>query len=492
MSNHPDEWTEYTKVSADELRLLHGGTHLEKHRAKAYVALAKFDEEQNYNLCSLPVHNGYDQLLPNFIESILSDVLNEDSYASLHSFFRPGRRYSQHPVLRDELGPDRIRIMEAYRDSQAIARLNACYVDIDYYKLGLTAGQVIGQIYDLQSEGKIPPPTYLKDSGRGLWVVWLLGLEPRSYDNQVTLWRSIQARLHCMFSPIGSDHSVSTNAAGISRIAGSVNSKANKRCNLVILARDNQGQATRYKLADLAASLGVEIEAKPKRIANPNAKLTNKAKGYKGQQARWELDEKRFWTLVEIIRRKVPVGTRNAHNLIIGSIIRHRHKPEDIRSAAEAASERLWKWYEIEVNKAEYTKAQVQREIEAAARGRSELSRIFAISIANYLRITTEEAEKLRDLTNSKRGKSWPPMEGQEPMLNTKLTRAQIRKIVTRLVTTDFRTFSGSDQALADEIYNTTGGIIKVSRELVRQIRNASKPTPPPPSYTQPAIPFEE
>ena len=490
MSNHPDEWTEYTKVSADELRLLHGGQHLEKHRAKAYVALAKFDEERNYNLCSLPVHNGYDSLLPNFIESILADVLNEDSYASLHSFFRPSRRYSQHPVLSDVLGPDRIRIMEAYRDSQAIARLNACYVDIDYYKLGLTAGQVIGQIYDLQSEGKIPPPTYLKDSGRGLWVVWLLGLEPRSYDNHVTLWRSIQARLYCMFSPIGSDHSVATNAAGISRIAGSVNSKANKRCNLVILARDTQGQATRYKLAELAASLGVEIKAKPKRIANPNAKLANKAKGYKGQQARWELDEKRFWTLVEIIRRKVPVGTRNAHNLIIGSIIRHRHKPEDIRSAAHAASERLWKWYEIEVNKAEYTKAQVQREIEAAARGRSELSRIFAISIANYLRITTEEAEKLRDLTNSKRGKSWPPMEGQEPMLNTKLTRAQIRKIVTRLVATDFRTFSGSDQALANEIHDETG--IKVSRELVRQIRNASKPTPPPPTLTHTEFTFED
>ena len=492
MSNHPDEWTEYTKVSADELRLLHGGQHLKKHGAKAYVSLAKFDERKNRRLCSLPVHNGYDNLLPNFIESILSDVLDEDSYASLHSFFRPGRRYSQNPVLRDVLGPDDIYVMEAYRRSKAIARLNACYVDIDYYKLGLTAGQVIGQIYDLQSEGTIPPPTYLKDSGRGLWVVWLLGLEPRSYDNHLTLWRSIQARLHCMFSPIGSDRSVSTNAAGISRIAGSVNSKANKRCNLVILARDNQGQATRYKLDELAASLGVEIKARPKRIANPNAKLTNKAKGTKGQQARWELDEKRFWTLVEIIRRKVPVGTRNAHNLVLGSIIRHRHKPEDIPSAAEAASVRLWKWYEIEANKAEYTKAQVQREIEAAARGRTQLSRINSQTIADYLRLTTEEAESLRDLANSKRGKCWPPMVGEEPIRTAKLTRAQVREIVTRLVATDFRTFSGSDQALADEIYDTTGGIIKVSRELVRQVRNASKPTPPTPSYTQPAIPFEE
>lgn len=290
--------------------------------------------------------------------------------------------------------------------------------------------------------------------------------------------------------PSGADHSVATNAAGISRIAGSINSKANKRCNLVILARDNQGQATRYKLAELAASLGVEVEAKPKRIANPNAKLTNKAKGYKGQQTRWELDEKRFWTLVEIIRRKVPVGTRNAHNLVLGSIIRHRHKPEDIPTAAEAASVRLWNWYEIEVNKAEYTKAQVQREIEAAARGRTQLSRINSQTIANYLRLTTEEAENLRDLANSKRGKSWPPMEGQEPICTAKLTRAKVREIVNRLVATDFRTFSGSDQALANEIHDKTG--IKVSRELVRQIRNASKPTPPPPTLKHTEFPFED
>ena len=48
--------------------------------------------------------------------------------------------------------------------------LNCCYADIDCYKVGLTVGDTLGAIVDLQDAGIIPPATLFARSGRGLWA----------------------------------------------------------------------------------------------------------------------------------------------------------------------------------------------------------------------------------------------------------------------------------------------------------------------------------
>lgn len=52
--------------------------------------------------------------------------------------------------------------------------LCACYVDLDYYRMGLDFGTAFGTVIDYQDQGKIPPASIIVRSGRGLWLLWLL------------------------------------------------------------------------------------------------------------------------------------------------------------------------------------------------------------------------------------------------------------------------------------------------------------------------------
>jgi hypothetical protein len=52
--------------------------------------------------------------------------------------------------------------------------LNAAYADLDCYQLGLSVGEALGAVIDMQDEGTIPPVTMFARSGRGLWAFWFL------------------------------------------------------------------------------------------------------------------------------------------------------------------------------------------------------------------------------------------------------------------------------------------------------------------------------
>lgn len=442
--------------------LLHAGPHAAG--KKAYVALAKRDD---WNLCSFPVHGGLENYLPNFIETLLKDVLDEDAFCSMNTMFRPGRRYSQHPTLYDVLGPDQRRIMEAHRDANSIARLNACWVDIDCYAIGITQGQAIGAIYDAQRDGIIPSPSYLKDSGRGLWVYWLLGTKTRSYPEDVALWRQCQTKLANLFALEGSDFNSGNDPARLSRIVGSLNSKSNKRATMLVFAKDASGQPIRYDLAELAKALNVDTETK-RRPRLPTTKTTNSQKGYQGQFLRWKYDEERFWVLLEM-RGKLAVGTRNACHLVIGSILRHRHRdPMQLEEAITESSHRVWRYHPR--TDSEYNTTIVRRQIQHAATRRQRTDRITSQAIANLLHVTTEEAEAIRKRVVTKRNASWPPMKGQPPLPKQKLSRHEIKEAVLSWCRSHkwFPT-NPSDQAVTDLLAEETG--IELSRNTVRRYR---------------------
>ena len=52
--------------------------------------------------------------------------------------------------------------------------LNACYVDIDFHKLGLDIGTVIGRVVNLQESGQLPHASMIVRSGHGIWLLWLV------------------------------------------------------------------------------------------------------------------------------------------------------------------------------------------------------------------------------------------------------------------------------------------------------------------------------
>lgn len=500
MSDQPNlPWSNLVKVSAAELMLLTGGEHLAKPNAQSWITIAtkpKTGDLRDWNLATFPVHNG-NEYLPNFIESVLDTVLDEDSYNSLQCMYRAASlgpenpQYTHRKELADVLGPDGKRLRAAYRDADyGIARLNCCYVDIDYYNMGLTPGNVIGQIYDLQNDGKIPSPTYLKDSGQGLWAVWLLGIEGRHYREHWDQWKAIQAQLHCMFANAGSDSQSSGDLARLTRITGSKNTKNDRRANMVIFAKDTEGKPIRYRLNELADSLGCRIV---KRVKNdPLIKLAKSAKAVKGQIARWKWDELRFWTLVEKIRKQVPEGSRNAHAFIIGAILRHRHEvPAILEAEIESAADRLYRRMERSKKRSDdYTLAMATKEIRAGVKGKKRGFKIRSQKIANWLKVTTHEAELLRDLHQTTSKGTWPPAKGQ-PEMAPRMDRAYRKSVILKwMVSNGFQVSPPSRQLAAiirDEL------AMKISYETINQYRKELRPPQPPPQgHTQGKLPLAD
>jgi hypothetical protein len=277
----------------------------------------------------------------------------------------------------------------------------------------------------------------------------------------------------------------------LTRIVGSKNTKSNRRANMVIFARDNEGQPIRYRLNELADLLNCRIVKTNRVKTDPLIKLGSSAKSVKGQIHRWKWDELRFWSLVETIRKRVPEGLRHNHNLVIGAILRHRHEvPAILEAEIHAAAERLFRRMDRSKNRSDdYTLAMVIDEIRDAVTGKKRGVRISAQYIADALQVTTHEAETLRDLHQTTSKGTWPPAQGQ-PELAPRMDRAYRKSVILKWMVSKGFQVSPPSRELAEIIRDQLG--MKVSHETINQYRKGLRPPQPPPEMIQATIAFTE
>lgn len=321
------------------------------------------------------------RMFPSFAAELV-----RDSYFSLNTYFRPGRRGAPHlPGM-----------APVHRKSDAVKNLTCCWADLDCHNVGLSAGQCVGLLVDAQLSGVIPPVSMLLASGNGVWAVWLLADEGgelvHAWPERVALWARIEnaigARLDSL--RLGFDHGA-TDAARICRVPGSVNSKASARTAYWV-AKNEQGQTPTYTLAAMAAAFDVAAVKPSARLAQKNRAL--QARGAKGAQARWRNDVERFRLLWEM-RGKWPEGLRSKAVVVWCQILASlggddKLQPEEIEQEVRA----LWDscCQPPEASEA-YPWASAKAAIRRAVQARRNRRPLRHVSIANLLAVTPEEAE---------------------------------------------------------------------------------------------------
>lgn len=142
------------------------------------------------------------------------------------------------------------------RRTENLAELTCLFVDVDYYNAGLTYHEALQAIkWDYVLTDRIPEPSIIVDSGRGLWLIYLLHPTPK---DALPLWQAIENYLVETLKPLGADPTAK-DVTRVTRLPGSINSKSGTLVHWEILNREP------YRLDQLRRYLPEIKPKKPKR-----------------------------------------------------------------------------------------------------------------------------------------------------------------------------------------------------------------------------------
>lgn len=183
------------------------------------------------------IQNGYRQWHYKYKELIELDFNKENIYISLNTFYSTFRRL------------------------EYIKELQANFIDIDCYNSKYTKEAVL---YFLENDlygYKIPRPSLIIDSGRGLYLIWLIEAVP---NKALPLWKAVQEYLYRQLKEFGADRQA-LDATRVLRVVGSVNSKTGTRVQIL----DRYDYI--YKLREIQSEYLPELEPnRPKKKGRPS------------------------------------------------------------------------------------------------------------------------------------------------------------------------------------------------------------------------------
>jgi len=91
------------------------------------------------------------------------------------------------------------------RNNSNARQINAFYVDLDHYKEFLSQEDVMAAIDFLVKTERLPEPTMIIDSGRGLYAMWLIESVPAKFKSVQKLYSHIEKHLIDVLKDFGSD-----------------------------------------------------------------------------------------------------------------------------------------------------------------------------------------------------------------------------------------------------------------------------------------------
>ena len=171
-------------------------------RQEVYVEPIKYLDTLHSNsegwITKAEINCGYKQWHYRYAELLEQDFAAENVYISLNTFYSTFRRV------------------------EYLKELKAQFIDLDIYKTGFTKEQIIMHLEADYFNKSIPRPNLIIDSGRGLYLIWLLNSVP---SKALPLWKAIEEYLYSVLKPFGADRQA-LDPTRILRVPGSINSKS--------------------------------------------------------------------------------------------------------------------------------------------------------------------------------------------------------------------------------------------------------------------------
>ena len=128
------------------------------------------------------------------------------------------------------------------RKSKNIRQFRALFIDLDTHKLGFHKSETVYMVWEKYYEGKIPKPTMVIDSGRGVHLYWRIHNAP---SQAICTWQELEDYLYYQLKGLGADKQA-TDCVRILRLPTTINSRSNTECKVEYI--DNE---TEYSMYDL-------------------------------------------------------------------------------------------------------------------------------------------------------------------------------------------------------------------------------------------------
>lgn len=115
------------------------------------------------------------------------------------------------------------------RQVKNIRQLRALFQDIDCEKIGLEKAETVYLIWILYYDDKIPKPSLVVDSGRGLHVYWIIENAPYG---ALQTWQELQDYLYYQLKHLGADKKA-IDGARVLRLPDTINKRSKTHCTVL-------------------------------------------------------------------------------------------------------------------------------------------------------------------------------------------------------------------------------------------------------------------